>query len=117
MVPPAENVPTVGPTAGSESVYFWQSVPAGQVRADDDTAVANEATAEDCWAAGTVIVSEVPIPCSAETATSAETGPVLPAVVTKPVSEAGPVLVPVWANICTLPSELPGCTPTVTVVA
>ncbi len=81
---------------------------------DAEACVVAVAVAENCCARGMVNVSEE-ARCSAEIVRSAAVAAVPVEVVTVPVIEPGPVLVPVVAIIGILPSAVPRLTPVVMV--
>lgn len=85
------NSPTLGLIAGTDNVYVAQAVLLGQL---EPAAVVRLAEVADCPANGTVITSDKPIGCRADSEMSDAVAAVPVLVVTCPVMEAGAVFIP-----------------------
>ena len=83
----------------------------------EPAAVVRFAVVADCPAKGIVTIIDELIGSNANREISAAVDALPVLVVTSPVIDAGAVLAPVCGVIGTMPSELPGCTPVMTVTA
>jgi len=115
-VPPAENVPTTGLAAGSDSEKLAQSVPLGQ---EEPGCVATLMVLAKAFSGGTVMTEDpLPFACNADTDTSPEVGcPAVAEVFTLPMTLVAVAGDPLTASIGTMPSCAPAVTPSVAVAA